>query len=234
MKNHMKNFILGLLGFVIYFVGSSIQTVLLECLHIDYNNWPIWLTATYDIIYQILLVILIILLFYKEIKAQIIEFKNHANDYLKKYIKYWFLTLGLMYISNLIILVFFTSEIAGNEQGVRNLLNSLPIYTFIVAVIIAPWLEELVFRYSLQKMCFGVKWLFIILSGIIFGGMHVIGNAKVWTDWLFIIPYGIPGWIFAYVLTKSKNIFTSIMLHTIHNGVQVSILLLATLAGILA
>ncbi len=234
MKNQLKNVALGILGFAIYFIGSSFQKMPLELFHIQYENWPTWLLATYNIVYEMILIFLIVLLFYQEIKKQFIDFKNHANQYLKEYIKYWFLTLGLMYVSNLIIFMFFTNNIAGNEQGVRDLLDSFPIYTFILAVVLAPWLEELVFRFSLQKICFNQKWVFIILSGLIFGGMHVIGNTTTWVDWLYIIPYGIPGWVFAYVLTKSENIFTSIMLHTIHNGIQISILLLATFAGLLA
>jgi membrane protease YdiL (CAAX protease family) len=49
------------------------------------------------------------------------------------------------------------------------------------------------------------------------------------TDLLFIIPYSIPGFIFAYVYTKSKNICIPISLHFIHNGIMMSLQILLLL-----
>ncbi len=226
---HLKNFGLGLLAVLIYFIGSALESWPLDLLHIHYENWPEVAITTYSLIYEIILIGIVIFIFRKEMKENFIDYKNHANDYLTKYIKYWFLTMGLMCISNLIIQIFFTSEIAGNEQAVRTLLDNYPIYTFIASVVLAPLLEELIFRFSIRKMCFGVSWLFIILSGLIFGGMHIIGNATSWVDWLYIIPYGIPGCVFAYTLVKSNNIFVPITLHTIHNGILVSLQILLSL-----
>ena len=68
--------------------------------------------------------------------------------------------------------------------------------------------------------------LFIFFSGLIFGGMHVIGTLEHLVDLLFIIPYSIPGFVFAYVYTKSKNICVPISLHFIHNGIMMSLQIL--------
>ena len=62
--------------------------------------------------------------------------------------------------------------------------------------------------------------LFILLSGLVFGSMHVIGTCEHLIDLLFIIPYSIPGFIFAYCHVKSKNIFVPISLHLIHNSLM--------------
>ena len=98
----------------------------------------------------------------------------------------------------------------------------MPIYTFISAVIIAPFLEELVFRKSFRDM-FSNNLLFIILSGLTFGAFHVIGSFETLFDLIYIIPYSIPGFVFAYTLSKSKNIFVPIGLHFLHNGILMAL-----------
>ena len=71
--------------------------------------------------------------------------------------------------------------------------------------------------------------IFILLSGLVFGSMHVIGSCEHLIDLLFIIPYSIPGFIFAYVYTKSKNLCVPISLHFIHNGIMMSLQILLLL-----
>ena len=60
--------------------------------------------------------------------------------------------------------------------------------------------------------------------------MHVIGTLEHLVDLLFIIPYSIPGFIFAYIYTKCKNICVPISLQFIHNvimmGLQILLLIL--------
>ena len=84
----------------------------------------------------------------------------------------------------------------------------------------------------------------MLVSGISFGFVHILSSLLVivsnsieagnlvltgWTDLLYIIPYSIPGIIFAYTLVKSKNIFVPISLHMIHNGFLITIQLLTML-----
>jgi len=78
--------------------------------------------------------------------------------------------------------------------------------------------EELVFRKAF-KDAIKNKWLFIIISGLIFGGMHVVGSYTTITDLLFIIPYSCLGFAFAAAYYNTDTIFTSITLHMIHNTI---------------
>ena len=158
----------------------------------------------------------------KEIKKAWLDLKKNHKLYFQKYLKYWFVLLALMMISNFIILMLKPNSIAGNEEAVRQMFNDMPIYTFISAVIFAPFLEELVFRKSFRFM-FSDDIVFIILSGLTFGAFHVVGNVETIFDLVYLIPYSIPGFVFAYALTKSKNIFVPIGLHLIHNGVLMAL-----------
>ena len=125
-----------------------------------------------------------------------------------------------MITSNFIITMFTTTQVAQNQDNIVETLKQAPIYTFIVTVLIAPILEELVFRMSFRKIFAKTDFLFILFSGLIFGSMHVIGSFENPIDLLFIIPYSIPGFVFAYTLAKSKNICVPMSLHFIHNGVM--------------
>jgi membrane protease YdiL (CAAX protease family) len=100
--------------------------------------------------------------------------------------------------------------------------SKTPILTFMSAVIIAPLLEELVFRKSFRYM-FSNNILFILFSGITFGAFHVVGSFETFFDLIYIIPYSVPGLVFAYTLVKSKNIFVPMGLHFLHNGILMSL-----------
>ena len=183
----------------------------------------------YLIIYEVSLTILIIYIYKKDIIPNFKDFIKNNIKYFKKYIKYWFIMLLLMIGSNIIVTMFTSTNVAANQEAIMDSLKKAPIYTFIMTVFVAPILEELVFRLSFRKIFSKSNILFIFFSGFIFGGMHVISSYEHLTDLLFIIPYSLPGFIFAYVYTKSKNICVPISLHFIHNGIMMSLQILLLL-----
>ena len=73
--------------------------------------------------------------------------------------------------------------------------------------------------------------IYILTSGLVFGSLHVIGSLKNLYELVYIIPYSIPGFIFAYVYIKSKNIMVPITLHFIHNGILMSLQIFILLFG---
>ncbi len=227
MKNEkeIKQFLIGLGAFIFYFLTSKLISLPLDLFGINYKEWGAEALMTYNIVYELVILCILIFIYFKELKEQFNDYKGHIKEYLKKNIKYWFIALGLMCVSNLIINSI-VSGIAKNEEQVRTLLGFFPIHTFILSVLFAPIMEELIFRLSIHKICFKIKWLFIPVSGLVFGLLHVVGSATTWTDWLYIVPYSIPGIMFAYSYVKSSNIFVPISLHMIHNGILVTLQIL--------
>lgn len=221
-KQLIKNTIMGVSAFLIYMILSNIQGLPFQLLGIDTATLPMFVRIIYLIFYQIMMLAIIALIFHKRLKRDFEDLKKNHQTYFKKYLKYWFLLLGLMMISNLLITFITHSNIAGNEELIRENFQVSPIYVFISAVMIAPFLEELVFRLGFRYM-FPSKWVFIILSGFVFGGLHVFSSAETLAELLYIIPYGIPGFIFAYILTESDNIFVPMGLHFLHNGILMSL-----------
>ena len=146
--------------------------------------------------------------------------KNHFN-YFKKYLKYYILGVAIMMVCNSLIMVLGGST-SDNETLVRNQFNFYPIYTFICAVFLAPILEESVFRVSFRKI-FKNDILFILMSGLVFGGLHLIGMLDSPLILLYLGAYSALGFVFAFMLAKTDNVFVSMMFHFIHNGVLMSV-----------
>lgn len=224
-KFNLKNILTGIGVIFFYLFTSTFVTEILSMLGINYESLNTNLKSTCLIIYQILMTLVIVYIYKKTIITDFKIFIKNNIKYFKEYIKYWFLMLILMISSNLIVTFFTTTDIANNQNTIIETLKVAPIYTFILTVFVAPILEELVFRLSFRKI-FNNNILFILLSGLVFGSMHVIGTCEHLIDLLFIIPYSIPGFIFGYVYTKCKNICIPISLHFIHNGIMMSLQIL--------
>lgn len=229
-KKDLKSMLLGF-GVIIFYLISSLSSLsILSVFNINYNKFSLIGKIIYATSYEALTILIIILIYKKDFISNLKEFIKNFSKYTKKYIKYWFLTIILMILSNNIITLFTETNTAENQQIIIDTLKKAPIYTVITTVIFAPILEELVFRLSFKKIFKHTNFLFILFSGLIFGGMHVITSMNNISDILFIIPYSIPGFIFAYTYTKSKNICVPMYLHFVHNGISMFLqILIATI-----
>lgn len=216
MKEKNKLGIYGIIGFVVWFLFQNYSDLPFKILNV---NPPTIFIEVYTILIEILTILFIFLLFKKEIVHMWKDFYENRDGYFKKYFKYWFLILILMALSNGIITLINNKELSNNQEAINDMFERLPIYTYILSVFLAPVIEELVFRFCFMKI-FNNKYLYIILSGVIFGLFHIIGSFESAYDFLFLIPYSIPGLIFAYILYDSKNIFNTIWLHFVHNGIS--------------
>lgn len=231
MKINTKNrMIVGIVVLVFYFIASFFEFLPFELLGIDYATLPLWYKVIYLLIYQIVEFSVIILLLYDDLKKDIIDLKQHHKEYFKKYFKYWFVILLLMMISNLLISFFTPNEIAGNEEAVRESFQLAPFYMFVSSVFIAPFLEEFVFRQGIRNVCSN-NICFLLFSGLLFGSMHVITNFTSLSELLYIIPYSIPGLVFAYLLIKTDNVLVPASMHFMHNGLLMSLQVLLLLLG---
>ena len=220
----------GIISFFVLFTILFFQGVPFELLGIDVNNIKDSILYIYSILVQAIGIILVFII-YKDYMLQCWnEVKKKKNFYLKKYLKYWFIILGGTAVLNVIIMMFNGGNIANNEASVRSILTSAPIYMWISAVIAAPFFEELMFRLSLKSFIKN-KWLFIIISGFTFGFAHVISSISSIYDILYVFPYSLPGFIFAYILYDSKNIFVTIGMHMLHNGVAMALQIFLLIFG---
>lgn len=189
------------------------------------NLLPIPNTKVAALISMILLyiiqIVLLVIPMANELKRDFVVFKNNFKLYLGNMFPRFGIIMIVYFICNLSLMLFI-ENIPSNQA----ILNSLPIYiTAILAIIIAPLTEELMFRGFLKKFIKN-NVLFVILSSLIFGGLHVT-SADSLHQLLFIIPYSILGFAFSLNYVKTKNIVSNIFLHGAWNSIGVLAMFLA-------
>ena len=221
-KENLKQPILGLCVVISYFIYSYYQTVPLSLLGINYYNLNMFDKIVYLMVNELIYLLILFFIYRKEYIRDFKDYIKNFKNYMPKYMEYWALAFSLMLISNFFIVTLFPNSVATNQEAINNILVQAPFYMIVSAVLFAPFLEETIFRFSFRKI-FKNDLVFIILSGLVFGGLHVIGSFNNLIDLIYIIPYSIPGAVFAYTLVKSKNIFIPMSLHFFHNGIMMFI-----------
>ena len=216
MKSKLKDNITSLIVISLYLFSSLILQYILKIFNINFKHISNNQIYIYNILLELFLSITIAFIYCKTI---INNFKEFKKCHFTKYIRYWLIGLLLMSICNILINMFTYITTSTNQKEIIKSFNMNPLYTTILAVLIAPFLEELVFRLSFRKLI-KQDTIFIIISGIFFATMHIL-NATTPLELLYLIPYTIPGIIFAYTLSKSNNIFVPIFLHLIHNSTMI-------------
>lgn len=214
-RKYLKNCLIAATTIIIYALTPFLELIVLYFARVNYSLMNITFKTIYFISFEILIMSIIALINNKLLSEKIKDFKINFKKYLKENIKYYIFSILVMIISNLFINIL-NNGIASNEESIHNTLKLAPIYMFFSAVIFAPFIEEIIFRLSIRRIIKN-DLVFIITSGLVFGGMHVIGDIKSFVDILYIIPYSAPGIAFALMLKKTNNILVPMSIHFTHN-----------------
>ena len=220
MKEKTINVVKCIFLFLLFFTISAIPVLIFR---IDINKFSDLDTVIYSLSCSLLFLSIIMLCYRKTlIKDFKPYFKNFGRNFENSF-KYYLVGVGVMIFSNLIITLLFQGDLSTNETMVRSYINASPLLMAIDISFYAPLAEELLFRKSVRDVVKN-KWLYIFISGFIFGGMHVIGTEGL-IGLLYLIPYCSLGFTFAYIYAKTDNIYSSIMLHFMHNTLTLILLL---------
>ena len=150
------------------------------------------------------------------LKEKFKEYVSSVNNF-RDSLKWWGIGFAIMVVSNLLIYKFLISDGPVNEELNRQALLSYPVIGFVSISIIAPFVEEMIFRFGLRKIT-GNNIMFPIMSFLIFGFLHTVaGLDRSLLELAYIVPYGALGFVFAKAYQKSDNIFSSISAHMMHN-----------------
>ena len=194
-------------------IWSIIPIILTKIVGIDYKELSNIIKVFLAFLNDLLLIGILIFIYRKTFFK---DFKNFFNQDLGKHILYSFKYWTIMIVSNCIISIILGNQLAANEKAVRELIDTYPIYMAFQLMIYAPITEELVFRKSIKNITSN-QYIYIFLSGFIFGGLHVISSLNSSIDLLYLIPYCSLGFTFAYLYHKTDNIFSTITAHAFHN-----------------
>ena len=225
LSDKTKYIIKGIIVFLIFEFSVYIQYIPVKLFNIDIKTMSYTTAVVLSTFSSIVTFFILFLMYRKDLKKDFKDFWKNKENYMDTGIRCWIIGLLIMFASNIILNYLLKAGGAANEKAVQTMIKTLPILMIIDAGFIAPFNEEIVFRKTLKDI-FKNKWLFIILSFLLFGGVHVISSAKTILDYLYIIPYGALGAAFAYSYYKTNNLFTSITLHMFHNIILILISIL--------
>lgn len=215
----------GLVTFLIFYFSSYLQVIPIAIFNIDVNNYTTTDLAIVNTFTDLILVLILIILYFKELRKEFKTFKDNWKMNMDTAFKYWFLGLMIMCISNIAIGIITSLGTSSNEQAVQGLISSTPYLMLFTAGILAPIAEEITFRKGVSKI-FKNKWVYATASGLIFGFLHVMGSSNP-LEYLYIIPYGSLGFFFALTYYDTKSIYPSIIMHAIHNSALVLLSIIA-------
>lgn len=204
---------------LIFLLSSVFKLIPVYIFNIDMNNMSYTTSCLLTLFSNSVSALLCILLYYNELKKDFIKLKKMKKDDLANKFdltfRYWLIGLAIMVVSNFIIgkLGIGTSS---NDTSVQSSLFASPFIAGISVVVLAPFIEEMVFRMGFRKIIKG-KWVFILTSGIIFGSLHVVLSLSSWYELLYLIPYCSLGIAFGHIYADTDNFYFSFIIHMLHN-----------------
>ncbi|OQX94118.1 MAG: hypothetical protein B6I17_00230 [Tenericutes bacterium 4572_104] len=146
------------------------------------------------------------------------DFSNHIGTIVIGFIGVW----TALVIASYILSFLGVTDTSENEMVIKSLFTPDTfqlILLFSLLCIFTPIAEEVIFRKVIYNF-FESKTNYIggiILSGSVFGLMHVISYG----DFIQAIPYILMGMVFGYIYYKAKkNIFVTIGVHFINNFIS--------------
>lgn len=181
---------------------------------------PNFIDFKYYYIVYIILFIYAVFVFRKQLVHDIKIFKEYFKEYNAVVFKTWGKALIIIMIINIIIQIFTDTSTATNQESLQQMFNKIPIAVAALSMIYAPIVEEILFRGVFRKFI-NKKYLYIIMSGFIFGLLHVIDDFQTISELLYILVYSTLGCALASLYYKTNNICTNIYMHFLQNSLSV-------------
>jgi len=134
--------------------------------------------------------------------------------------------IALILVSYIELALFGTNEnSSSNQDSLVVIMSNYKLLSFIFIVIMAPIVEEIIFRYFIFRGLQGrVKTVVaFVITVSTFAGIHYLASIMEGTlleDLKSILGYVVPSFIMTYLYYKNKNLATPIMFHMIFNGLQ--------------
>lgn len=183
------------------------------------KNQPIWRVLAISLA----LLIITGLVYYLAYRFKLVDyFKILRNPSAWKTIIIGILALFLVKILGGIVLVLEHGANANtSNQSVIESLGMNPILLVILTVIVAPIVEEITCRGIIQGLAFKNSYLGVLVSSLIFGGLHVPTDLGSW------IIYGGMGLVLGLIYRKTQKLEYSMTIHFLNNALGVIFMLLA-------
>lgn len=244
-----------------YFASSVAQTIIMALYKLIFDMPSGYQNANGELVYTqhfsdfvnlwtqisvyLAIFIVLVLLLRKAIQNDILRTKINLKSTFKKAGKGICFVYIASYICNLVLMLLRIVDESENQTQIVDMLHSSQTFAVIlycgILIIAAPIVEELIFRksmFSYLKRYNLSKNLKILITGILFGGIHVATAILIMildgssfkliiTEFLLGIPYCVMGCVLGYIYADSdENFVVPTLVHMFNNAASVIINLL--------
>lgn len=213
--NNKKDFKPIIIYFGITFVLATIITIIVSAIvGVQEEGDVEKIALNIDIILRLVMFVFFLVMYLGMVKK---DAKTLTKDKLKMIIIVSVLAVILNFVVYTVMINLSVNN--SNQDTLVQEVNSNAVFAALSLAICAPFIEEILFRYSLGSIIKN-NIVFVIISSILFGVMHGIGIATILYIMLGVI-YSI-----LYIRTN-KNIVAPIIAHTLNNIVAVIFMFIA-------
>lgn len=230
MKENVKNIIKLIISFILFFNLSLVIAYIFKLLGINYSEFNYTDYAYLNVLLELIMFVVILFLYKKYFKKDLVLFKLNKKDYIKKIISYFVIFMVIKYgvaLFSSILLVMLGSDLvtSENQETVVALAKSMPFMMMISTGLLAPFVEEGIFRLGIKKVI-NNKYLFILVSGLIFGFMHIFPTElPLYAALIESLNYVTMGFVLAYIYNETDNIYVTIAVHALNNLLSMLVIL---------
>lgn len=225
------------LGYIIRWVNDSFGT----------NFGNVELNVAYQLITIVLLVVFLGRFYWENLKAFFKEFKA---VYVWAPIVCYILAFFGNIIANVLLTIIRGDVSTSNNETINEMMMQNPVPMILVAVVLAPILEETIFRAALSRSMTASKNYFVKALGFVIpvflfallhvwqyaflgtnadGGVYLTFNANEFLSIISYIPMGIGFGLCSYLC---KNFWGSVFCHMLNNGIAVLMMILMSMMNL--
>ena len=233
MKDNVKNIFKLIISFVLFFNLSLVIAYIFKLVGINYSDFNYIDYACLNTFIELIMFVVVLLFYKKYLKKDLVLFKLNKKDYINKIISYFLIFLVVKYgvaLFSSLLLVMLGSDLvtSENQEAVVTLAKKLPFMMMISTSLLAPFVEEGIFRLGIRKVI-NNKYLFILVSGLIFGFMHIFPTElPIYVALIESLNYVTMGLLLAYIYNETDNIYVVVIIHALNNLLSM-LMILATM-----
>lgn len=233
MKDNVKNIFKLIISFVLFFNLSLVIAYIFKLVGINYSDFNYIDYACLNTFIELIMFVVVLLFYKKYLKKDLVLFKLNKKDYIKKIISYFLIFLVVKYgvaLFSSLLLVMLGSDLvtSENQETVVTLAKTLPFMMMISTSLLAPFVEEGIFRLGIKKVI-NNKYLFILVSGLFFGFMHIFPTElPLYVALIESLNYVTMGLLLAYIYNETDNIYVVVIIHALNNLLSM-LMILATM-----
>ena len=230
MKEKMYDMLKLMISILSFFIVGDIINLILKLFGITLEESNALGMVVYQLIASTIIFIVLFILYFKAIKKDYKTFKNCLKKnillIIKTFIIFMIVKYAVSFITAIIMVILkldMESINSINQKLIETYIKSSPTLMFISTALLAPVYEELLFRLGIKKVVGRNRW-FIIISGTIFGLLHVFPleeGVSLTLGLVQSISYVTMGLFLAYIYKKTNNIFISIGIHFLNNFLSI-------------